>query len=105
MVRRLRPPAGTRSAVIARLNEEIGAIVGQAEVRERLANGGIEPLAGSTPEAMAATARDEFDRYGRMVREFRIQADRSLRRPIVDASWHGYAGTRASRPGAHRLPD
>lgn len=68
-------PAGTPSAVIARLNEEIGAIVGQAEVRERLANGGIEPLAGSTPEAMAATARDEFDRYGRIVREFRIQAD------------------------------
>ena len=68
-------PAATPGAVIARLSEEIGAIVGQAEVRERLANGGIEPLTGSTPEAMAATVRDEFDRYGRIVREFRIQAD------------------------------
>jgi tripartite-type tricarboxylate transporter receptor subunit TctC len=61
-------PAGTPAAIIARLNKELNAALAAADVRERLAFEGAEPLP-STPEEYAADIDREETQWSKVVRE------------------------------------
>jgi tripartite-type tricarboxylate transporter receptor subunit TctC len=67
-------PAATPPAAVARLNAAVNDILRQAEVRERLALLGAEPV-GGTPEAFRAHMEREQARYVALVRELGITAD------------------------------
>jgi tripartite-type tricarboxylate transporter receptor subunit TctC len=67
-------PATTPPAVLARLNGEINALLQLPEVRQRMADIGFDTVGGS-PEVLANEMREDFERYGRLVREFRIEAN------------------------------
>ena len=60
-------PAGTPAAVVQRLNAEINKALQSADVREKLAVQGAEPL-GSTPEEYGAYVRKELARWATVVK-------------------------------------
>jgi tripartite-type tricarboxylate transporter receptor subunit TctC len=64
-------PAGTPKEIIAYLHREI--IIALADVRERLAVLGFEPVA-STPEEFAARAKVEFETWAKVIRASGIKA-------------------------------
>lgn len=66
-------PAGTPREIIARLNSEIHKALAASDVRQRLANSGVEPLA-STPEHFAKHIRAEKVRYARIIKDAGITA-------------------------------
>ncbi len=66
-------PAGTPTATISVLNREIVKIIGLADVRERLAVLGFEPIA-STPEEFARRAKVEFETWAKVIRASNIKA-------------------------------
>jgi tripartite-type tricarboxylate transporter receptor subunit TctC len=61
-------PAGTPKPVVALLNRETVKILKTAEVRDRMAADGAEPVS-STPEELAAYIRSETARWAKVVRE------------------------------------
>jgi len=67
-------PAGVRPDIVTRLNAEIAKIMKNAEVRQRLAKVGIDPV-GSTPAAFQEFIRAEVTRWSRVIREARIQIE------------------------------
>jgi tripartite-type tricarboxylate transporter receptor subunit TctC len=67
-------PAKTPSAIVTRLNSEIGKILKSAEARERLTTLGMEPV-GGTPEDYAAHIREELGKYGRIVKAAGIKIE------------------------------
>lgn len=67
-------PAGTPPAVVARMNQEVNAIIAMADVRARMNASGIDVRGGSAAE-FGAEMRDDHERYGRIIREFGIKAD------------------------------
>ena len=67
-------PAATPKDIVARVNADIGKALGAADVKATLAAQGIEP-AFSTPEALAATMRDDHARWGKVIRDANIKAD------------------------------
>jgi tripartite-type tricarboxylate transporter receptor subunit TctC len=66
-------PAGTPREVIGFLHHEIVAILGLADVKERLAALGFEPVA-STPAEFTRQARSEFDAWAQVIRASGIKA-------------------------------
>src|SRR5678816_3092202 len=60
-------PAGTPAAIVARLNAEALKALRSAEMKERLAADGAEPLGGS-PAELAALIRRELDKWTRVAR-------------------------------------
>jgi tripartite-type tricarboxylate transporter receptor subunit TctC len=66
-------PAGTPTEIIAYLHREIIKIIALADVRERLAVLGFEPVA-STPEEFAARAKLEFETWAKVIRASGIKA-------------------------------
>jgi tripartite-type tricarboxylate transporter receptor subunit TctC len=66
-------PAGTPREVIGFLHHQIVAILGLADVKERLAVLGFEPVA-STPAEFARQARNEFDAWAQVIRASGIKA-------------------------------
>jgi tripartite-type tricarboxylate transporter receptor subunit TctC len=67
-------PAKTPKEIVARFSAEIVKTLGDPKVRERYAQNGLEPV-GSTPEQFAAAVRGDYEKYGRLVRELKIQID------------------------------
>lgn len=67
-------PARTPSAIVARLNREIVAILHLPDVVERLSGQGAEPV-GSTPREFAAYIRAETLKWARVVRESGAKAE------------------------------
>ncbi|MBL8383442.1 MAG: tripartite tricarboxylate transporter substrate binding protein [Burkholderiales bacterium] len=67
-------PAATPGAVVARLNTEINQLLQLPEMRQRMADIGFDVVGGS-PEVLGAEMREDFDRYGRLVRELKIEAN------------------------------
>ena len=63
-------PTATPRDVIDRLNTEIGKVLAMPEVKEKLAQQGID-VGGGTPEQFGAYMRDEFAKWGRLVRDSR----------------------------------
>jgi tripartite-type tricarboxylate transporter receptor subunit TctC len=66
-------PAGTPREIIAFLHDKIVAILALADVKERLAVLGFEPVA-STPAEFARQARSEFDAWAQVIRASGIKA-------------------------------
>ncbi len=64
-------PAGTPPAVVARLNAAAGRILAEPAVRERFALQGLEAVGGSA-EQFAKLYRDDYEKYGRLVKELDI---------------------------------
>lgn len=60
-------PAGTPAAVVQRLNAEVDKALKSADVRDKLALQGAEPL-GSTPEEYGAYLRKELGRWAGVVK-------------------------------------
>ncbi len=70
----LSAPAGTPRDVITRLNTEITKILGMADVRERLAGLGAQPIGGS-PEAWDAYIKAEMVKFEKVVKSLNLQID------------------------------
>ena len=64
-------PAGTPREVIARLNSATAKALALPAVRERFAPQGLEAVGGS-PEEFARLYREDYDKYGRLVKELSI---------------------------------
>jgi tripartite-type tricarboxylate transporter receptor subunit TctC len=67
-------PAGTSPEIVGRLNNEIGRILAQPSLRERLSTQGIEP-GGSTPEQFGAHLRSEFEKWRKVARTANIRLE------------------------------
>ena len=67
-------PAGTPQPIITRLNRELQNVIADRDVKERFAATGVEPI-GSTPEQFAAYMRDEYAKWGKVIRATGVKAD------------------------------
>lgn len=67
-------PAGTPKAVIDRLHRESVKVVNSAFYRERLAILVADP-AGSTPQEFAAYIRNEYEKYGKVIKATGARAE------------------------------
>lgn len=67
-------PAGTPPDIIKRLNAATDKILAQPAIRERLAPQGLEAV-GGTPEQFARLYRDDYEKYGKLVKELNIKID------------------------------
>jgi tripartite-type tricarboxylate transporter receptor subunit TctC len=68
-------PAATPKALRERLASEIGKVLMQPEMRERLTAVGYAPVADSDPQAFARLMQSELARWAKVVREAGIKAD------------------------------
>jgi tripartite-type tricarboxylate transporter receptor subunit TctC len=64
-------PAGTRNEIVARLHSEIVRIVHSAEVKERIAAEGAEPI-GNTPAEFQTFIKGEAEKWAKVVKTARI---------------------------------
>jgi tripartite-type tricarboxylate transporter receptor subunit TctC len=67
-------PAGTPREIVNRLNSEIHKALASADLKERLANAGVEPLA-NTPEQFADFIKSEIVRYAKVIKEAGIKIE------------------------------
>jgi tripartite-type tricarboxylate transporter receptor subunit TctC len=67
-------PAGTPPPVIDRLHGEIVRVLAEADVREKIAGLGADPV-GNSPAEFAAMQRAEAQRWTRLAKEANIHAD------------------------------
>jgi len=67
-------PAGTPPDIVARLQREVAAILGQPDVRKRLVAQGANP-SGMAPDAFKAFQRKEIDRWKTVVQAAHIKMD------------------------------
>ena len=65
-------PAGTPSAIAARLNAEINNALADLAVRESFLQSAQEPL-GGTAAQFARVVHDDYDKYARLARELDIK--------------------------------
>jgi len=66
-------PGSTPAPMVQRLNQGIRRIMARPAVRERMLSLGAEPADGA-PEALATLAREETERWGRVIRQAGITA-------------------------------
>jgi len=67
-------PAGTPAPIIAKLNADINAVLGEADLRASFAGQGITP-AGGTPEQLGERVKREVALWARVVKDAGIKAD------------------------------
>src|SRR5256714_5295999 len=67
-------PPGMPSDLVAKYNSEIRTIVALQEMREQLASHGLVPNTG-TPEQFAKLVKDDFEKWGKVIRDAKIKAD------------------------------
>ncbi len=65
-------PAGTPPEAVKRLNVEVDKALALPAMRERFAQAALEGVGGS-PEQFARLYRDDFEKYGRLVKELNIK--------------------------------
>src|SRR6516162_5141310 len=65
-------PAKTPPVLIKKLNEAVNAALQDPDVRDKIVKSGAVPV-GGTPEALGASIRAEYDKWGRVVREHGIK--------------------------------
>ena len=70
----LAAPAGTPRTVIDKLNAETIKVMQTAESRQHFANLGGEVIS-TTPEQALAFVREEYARWGKVIREANIKAE------------------------------
>ena len=67
-------PKGTPADVVALLNKHMNEIVRLPELQSRIAQWGAIPT-GGTPQALQATVTEAYNRFGKLIKDFGIQAD------------------------------
>ncbi len=67
-------PSGTPADIVSFLNREVNAVLAMPEVRDKLAEQGIE-VVGSTPEALAATVRTEITKWAKVIKDGNIKPE------------------------------
>ncbi|NYT24386.1 tripartite tricarboxylate transporter substrate binding protein [Alcaligenaceae bacterium] len=67
-------PSGTPEAIVAKLNEELRAVLVDPEIRERLGNMGFEVLGTGTPDDFAVLIRDDLEKWDSWIKEVNISA-------------------------------
>jgi tripartite-type tricarboxylate transporter receptor subunit TctC len=67
-------PAMTPAVVIERLNREVIRILGEREVKDRLAAAGLQ-VATNTPTQFAEFIRAEIDKWGKVIRAAGIKPE------------------------------
>jgi tripartite-type tricarboxylate transporter receptor subunit TctC len=67
-------PAGLPPAIVTRLNAETGKVLGQPELRKRLAADGAVPGVG-TPADLAAYLKADYEKWGKVVKAGGIKID------------------------------
>jgi tripartite-type tricarboxylate transporter receptor subunit TctC len=65
-------PAGTPAEIVRRLNAAAGKVLAQPAVRERFAPQGLD-IVGGSPEQFARVYREDYEKYGRLVKELGIR--------------------------------
>ncbi len=66
--------AGSPKEMTMRLAAEVSKALAEPAVRERYAQLGLEPV-GGTPEDIARQYREDYAKYGRLIRELNIRAE------------------------------
>jgi tripartite-type tricarboxylate transporter receptor subunit TctC len=67
-------PAGTPRAIVDKVHRDLLQVLGQPDVRERLAGAGIE-IVGSSPEELARHIRSEIPKWARVIKQSGARAD------------------------------
>lgn len=67
-------PARTPPAIVAKLSETVNAILRERDVVERFAGLGADPL-GSSPAEFGKYIRDEFGKWGKVIKAVGIRAE------------------------------
>jgi tripartite-type tricarboxylate transporter receptor subunit TctC len=67
-------PAGTPKDIVAKLSRELAVVLHSAEMKQRMAVLGAEPV-GSTPEDMAKIVAAETAKWARVIRDANIKID------------------------------
>jgi tripartite-type tricarboxylate transporter receptor subunit TctC len=67
-------PAAMPKELIARVNQDVVKVLGLADVRERLAQLGIDRV-GNSPDEAAAYLRSETARWGKVIKAANVRAD------------------------------
>ena len=67
-------PAATPTAIVTRLNAEVAKILQSADVREKLAAQGAEPMPG-TPQAFVSFMREEMAKWAPVVKQAGVKAE------------------------------
>ena len=70
----LMAPASTPPEIVQKVNAEMNAILGLADVREMLGRQGLVPV-GGRPEKLAELVKSDFERWTRVIAEAKIKAD------------------------------
>ncbi len=66
-------PPGTPPSIVGRMSQEMNKVARDPELKQHLFNLALTPNAG-TPEELAALLRSDYERYGKIVRQFNISA-------------------------------
>jgi tripartite-type tricarboxylate transporter receptor subunit TctC len=67
-------PLGTPELIVSRMSQEMNKIAGDAELKLHLHNLALTPHPG-TPAEAAALLKSDFERYGKIIKEFNIRAE------------------------------
>jgi len=67
-------PAGVPRDIVAKANADIARVLQMPDIKNNLAAQGIEAVT-STPEALSNIIRDDYARWGKVIREADIKAD------------------------------
>lgn len=67
-------PAGVPAGIISRLHKDIVQVLQSADVRDKLAADGAEPV-GSTPEEFTRMIRQELDKWAKVIKAANIKPD------------------------------
>lgn len=67
-------PAGLPQAIVTRIQADVAKVIQLPDVREKLGNLGVEAV-GSTPDQLRVAIRNDYDRYGAIIRKLGIKAD------------------------------
>lgn len=67
-------PAGTPREIVDRLNREVNAVLAEPEIARKVAESGLN-IIPMTPQAFGAMLRQDYERYGRLIRAAGIKAD------------------------------
>jgi tripartite-type tricarboxylate transporter receptor subunit TctC len=68
-------PAGTPHTIVARLNADIGKALDDPAIRAKLVESAQEPVGGRA-EAFGSRIREDFEKYGRLVKDLNIKVAR-----------------------------
>jgi tripartite-type tricarboxylate transporter receptor subunit TctC len=66
-------PAGTSAEIASRLNGEINKAIADPAVRKNFLDSAQEPV-GGTADQFAALVREDYAKFGRLVKELNIKA-------------------------------